>query len=354
MQVVVRNLTKRFDGVVAADDVSFEIPQGSFLTLLGPSGSGKTTTLMMMAGFVEPDSGTIEVAGRDITRLPPNKRELGVVFQSYALFPHKTVYENVAYPLEIRRLPAPEVQRRVARMLELVQLEAFAQRSVRILSGGQRQRVALARSLVFEPPVLLMDEPLGALDKKLREYMQFEIKNLQNSLGVTAVNVTHDQAEALTMSDVIAIMNEGKIVQMGAPTELYDKPANRFVAEFLGGVNLFRVHEYSSEHGSYMALLGSGVRVPCHAPAGQPERGAEWLGIRPERVRLVKRTAESKLFTATAVRQTYMGDSMLYELRSNDGLAFTAKVPVEDGADLPPVGAEVGISWTASRAWLLS
>jgi putative spermidine/putrescine transport system ATP-binding protein len=353
-QVVVRNLCKRFQAVVGTDDVSFEVPRGKLLTLLGPSGSGKTTTLMMIAGFVEPDSGTIEVAGRDITRLPPNKRNIGVVFQSYALFPHKTVFENVAFPLEIRRLPREEIARRVLGLLDLVELAAFKDRAVTVLSGGQKQRVALARALVFEPPVLLMDEPLGALDKKLREHMQGEIKNLQRSLDVTAVYVTHDQDEALMMSDLIAVMNDGRIVQMGPPDQLYEEPANRFVAEFLGGVNLLPAHAIAAQGGGeFLVELGGGIRAPCHATSAAAP-GSAWLGVRPERVRLVAADAADALFVAKVVKQTYLGGSVVHELEAEPGLSLTAKVATGEGNPIPPVGSTVGAAWSARGAWLLS
>ena len=354
-QVAVRGLCKRYQNVVAAADVSFEVPRGSLLTLLGPSGSGKTTTLMMVAGFAEPDSGTIEVAGRDVTRLPPNKRGLGVVFQSYALFPHKTVAENVAFPLEIRRMKRSEVGPRIDRLLELVKLSAFRDRSVTVLSGGQKQRVALARALVFEPPVLLMDEPLGALDKKLREHMQVEIKSLQRSLGVTALYVTHDQDEALMMSDIIAVMSEGRIEQIGPPAQLYEEPANRFVAEFLGGVNLFPARAVTMDKDGCLAELDGGIRAPCHATAGAASDGAtRWVGIRPERVRLLPEGAPGAHFAATVLKQTYLGGSMVYDLEGEAGLALSAKRPIDETDALPRPGTRVGVTWPARSAWLLS
>jgi ABC-type Fe3+/spermidine/putrescine transport system ATPase subunit len=347
-EVVVSGLSKRFDRVVGADGVSFEVPRGSLLTLLGPSGSGKTTTLMMIAGFVEPDAGTIRVAGRDITRLPPNRRGLGVVFQSYALFPHRTVFENVAFPLEIRRTDRATLRREVDRMLDLVQLAPFRDQSVTTLSGGQKQRVALARALAFAPPVLLMDEPLGALDKKLREHMQGEIKALQRTLGVTALFVTHDQEEALVLSDLIAVMNDGRIVQLGPPARLYEEPANRFVAEFLGGVNLFPAQRVERRGDELRAEIAPGLLVPCHATA--TTEGTH-VGIRPERVRLGE---AEPLFRATILRQTYLGGAMVHELRAEAGFDLAAKAALGDGAAPPPVGAEIGVGWSAKAAWLLA
>ncbi|MBI2527108.1 MAG: ABC transporter ATP-binding protein [Candidatus Rokubacteria bacterium] len=356
MQVVVCNLTKRYPGTVAAADVSFEVPKGKLLTLLGPSGSGKTTTLMMIAGFVTPDRGRIEVAGREVTSLPPNKRDLGVVFQSYAVFPHKTVFENVAFPLGIRKVPRAEIVRRVTRMLELVKLGDFGDRGVGTLSGGQKQRVALARALVFEPPVLLMDEPLGALDKKLREHMQVEIKSLQESLGVTAIYVTHDQAEALSLSDTIAVMNEGRLVQLGTPAELYEEPASRFVADFLGGVNLFAASDAAEAGDGFVATLAGGVRAPCHFPgksAGAPPGSRRWLGIRPERVRLCADGAAGVLFAARVVKRVYLGEAMQYEVRPHAGTTLIAKLPLAGAPRVWEIGATVGVTWTPRDAWLL-
>jgi spermidine/putrescine ABC transporter ATP-binding subunit len=353
MQVVVRDLAKRFQGNVAVDQVSFSVEKGRLLTLLGPSGSGKTTTLMMIAGFVEPDAGGIEIAGRDVTRLPPNRRELGVVFQSYALFPHKTVFDNIAFPLEIRKRPRSEIAPRVARLLNMMKLTALRDRGIGQISGGQKQRVALARALVFEPPVLLMDEPLGALDKKLREELQTEIKALQRSLGVTAIYVTHDQEEAMAMSDAIAIMNDGRIVQMGTPDQLYEAPANRFVAQFLGGINLFRTLDLEHGEDGVCATIEGGIRVPCGRPA-VPENGPSWVGIRPERVSLVESGGrERALFDATVIRSTYLGGAMLYILRNTAGVEFSARVPVGGARRTLAAGVTVGVSWMPDDARLL-
>ena len=233
------NVTKTFDGrVLAVDGVTLDIAAGEFFSLLGPSGCGKTTSLRMIAGFELPDSGRVHVAGRDITDLPVHKRDMGMVFQSYALFPHRTVAENVAFGLRMREVAKPDIERRVKAALAQVALTGLEERKPGQLSGGQQQRVALARALVVEPPVLLCDEPLGALDRKLRQQMQFELKELQKRLGVTLVFVTHDQEEALAMSDRIAVMNHGKVEQVGAPTEIYERPRTRFVADFIGEINI--------------------------------------------------------------------------------------------------------------------
>ena len=237
--VEVRNVAKEYPGGVSAvRDVSLDIYEGEFLTLLGPSGSGKTTTLMLIAGFEELTSGRILVRGRSVADLPPEKRDVGMVFQNYALFPHMSVFDNVAFPLRMRRVGRDEVARRVRETLGTVHLQGFERRLPRQLSGGQQQRVALARALVYRPSLLLMDEPLAALDKKLREQMQTELKGIQRDLGVTTLYVTHDQQEALALSDRIAIMRNGRLVQAGVPIDLYDRPADRFTAEFLGEANV--------------------------------------------------------------------------------------------------------------------
>src|SRR6185437_9900545 len=220
------------------DQVSAVIRPGEFFSLLGPSGSGKTTTLMMIAGFVQPDSGAIQIDGADITRVPAERRGLGMVFQNYAIFPHLNVFENTAFPLRARRLPDDEIRRRVQEALDLVRLDRFALRYARQLSGGQQQRVAIARAIVYHPPIVLMDEPLGALDKNLRYDMQVELKDIQQRLGMTVVYVTHDQEEAMNLSDRIAIMNHGRIEQAGEPGSIYENPTNAFVARFLGEANL--------------------------------------------------------------------------------------------------------------------
>jgi spermidine/putrescine ABC transporter ATP-binding subunit len=272
-------------------DVSLDVRPGEFLTLLGPSGSGKTTTLMMVAGFVFPDEGEIEIEGHPVTFLEPNRRDLGMVFQHYLLFPHLNVGGNVAFPLTVRGVDRATIRTRVAGALDLVQLAGFEDRLPRHLSGGQQQRVALARALVYEPPVLLMDEPLGALDKKLREQMQLEIKRIQARLGITVLYVTHDQTEALTMSDRVAVMRDGRIEQVGGPDELYEFPLNRFVADFLGESNFL--------HGTWAAAGTAGPAVLqaeggllARVPAGRTPPGAAGapglLAIRPEKLRLTR------------------------------------------------------------------
>jgi ABC-type Fe3+/spermidine/putrescine transport system ATPase subunit len=232
--VILENLTKIFGNVVAVEEIFLEVKRGEFITLLGPSGSGKTTILMMIAGFQIPTSGKIFIEEEMVIYQPPYKRNIGMVFQSYALFPHMTVFDNIAFPLRMRKVKEKEISKSVMRVLDLVELSEYGTRYPKQLSGGQQQRVALARAYVYNPPVLLMDEPLGALDKKLREQMQLEIKHFHESLGVTVIYVTHDQGEALTMSDRVAVMNKGRIEQVGSPTDLYERPSNKFVADFVG------------------------------------------------------------------------------------------------------------------------
>ncbi len=287
--IVVDGISKRFGNVPAVDAVDLEVEAGEFLSLLGPSGSGKTTLLMMLAGFETPSAGAITLNGRDLTFVPPNKRGIGMVFQRYALFPHMSVAQNVAFPLKMRKVPRHEIAGRVEKALSLVRLQDLAGRLPNQLSGGQQQRVAVARALVFEPPVLLMDEPLGALDKKLREELQIEIKTLHQEVGVTIIYVTHDQEEALTMSDRIAVMNRGRIEQLGTPRDLYHAPCNGFVADFIGKMNFIPATVAALGAESLSLAVGqTKLEVPrsClrfeRPVAGQPVR----IAARPERIAL--------------------------------------------------------------------
>ena len=262
----VEGLVKRFGEVVALDGVSLDIASGELLTILGPSGSGKTTLLKVVAGFETPDAGTVQVDGADITAMPPARRDIGMVFQNYALFPHLTVERNVAFPLEMRNVPRPEIERRVGEALGLVELQGYGQRLPRQLSGGQQQRVALARAIVFNPRLLLLDEPFGALDRKLRETMQLEVRRLQRRLGLTTIFITHDQEEALVLSDRIAVMNKGAIQQVASTTEIYERPANDFVADFVGESNIF--HGTVTEVGSVTLEVGRRLLIANPAPVG--------------------------------------------------------------------------------------
>ena len=260
---------KRFGEVAAVDGVDLEIMRGEFFTLLGPSGSGKTTCLRMIAGFERPDTGAIELAGRDVTRLPPFERDVNTVFQDYALFPHMSIGENVAYGLKVKRVARDERRRRVAESLAMVRLEGFEDRRPSQLSGGQRQRVALARALINQPRVLLLDEPLGALDLKLRQQLQVELKRIQQEVGITFIYVTHDQDEALSMSDRIAVMDHGHVIQVGSPHEVYDEPHSRFVAGFVGVSNLLELPVDSVSGGAAALRLGSGTASASTWAAGR-------------------------------------------------------------------------------------
>lgn len=275
--VRLEQVTKRYGDVAALEDVSIEVPPGEFITLLGASGSGKSTLLNIVAGFTRASSGGVEVDGKDLTTVPPHRRNLGMVFQDYALFPHMSVFDNVAFPLRRRRYDKGKVRRSVSDALEMVELAAFAERRPSELSGGQRQRVALARAIVYQPPVLLMDEPLGALDRKLREQLQLEIRRLHRDLGTTLIFVTHDQDEALAMSDRIALLRNGSVVQVGAPDELYESPSNVYAAEFVGESNIFRGRANAGTVTAGDLGLAMGDRKA---------RGEVALVVRPEAMRI--------------------------------------------------------------------
>jgi len=312
--------TRRFGATIALGGVDLEVRKGEMLTLLGPSGSGKTTLLKVIAGFEIPDEGEVFLAGRNVTLAPPARRDVGMVFQNYALFPHMTVAQNIAFPLEMRKVPRAERDRRVADALALVDLPAHGGRLPRELSGGQQQRVALARAVVFGPSLLLLDEPFGALDRKLREQMQLEVRRLQRRLELTAVFVTHDQEEALILSDRIAVMEAGRLSQLGSPQEIYGRPANRFVADFIGESNLFRARVVADGH----AELESGLRIPL--PDGAPGPGSDiGLLLRPERP---KRAADGNaLFDGRIVEIVYLGETVKYRIEDAGGVQLIVRWP---------------------------
>ncbi len=343
--VSLRAVTKRFDDVVAVDDLTLDIERGSFFALLGPSGCGKTTTLRMVGGFEDPTAGTILLGERDVTGLPPYKRDVNTVFQSYALFPHLSIFENVAFGLRRRRVAKAEVRRRVEEALELVALTGFGKRKPRQLSGGQQQRVALARALVNRPRVLLLDEPLGALDMKLRKQMQLELKRIQDDVAITFVHVTHDQEEAMTMADRIAVMHEGRIEQLGAPDELYERPRTAFVAGFLGVSNLLAG---TSDGDGTVGLDGAGsVRVP----GAEGRRGRVAVGIRPEKIRLDG--GEENEVAGVVRERSYVGVSTEYvvETPAGDVTVYVQNADPRTGRAEP--GDRVALAWNPDATFVV-
>ncbi|HJV27254.1 MAG TPA: ABC transporter ATP-binding protein [Aromatoleum sp.] len=339
------HVQKTYDGeTLIVKDLDLDIRRGEFLTLLGPSGSGKTTCLMMLAGFETPTSGEIRLGGRVINRQPPHKRNIGMVFQNYALFPHMTVRENLRFPLSVRKMPAADIDAKVKRALDMVQLSAFENRYPQQLSGGQQQRIALARALVFEPQLVLMDEPLGALDKQLREHMQLEIKHIHESLGVTFVFVTHDQGEALTMSDRIAVFNHGVIQQIDTPNALYENPTNAFVANFIGENNALDGKVLSSQDGVTVVALPDGTQLHARTGDAGGAGSAALVSIRPERVSLARpdSTAENRL-RATVLEQIYLGDHIRLRMQVAGCSNFTMKTPISRIARCPNAGESVDI-----------
>ena len=348
-------VSKTFGPVIAVDGVSLTVAPGEFLTLLGPSGSGKTTTLMMIAGFESATAGEIMLDGRPLTRVPPYRRNLGMVFQHYALFPHMTVYDNVAFPLRTRGATRTETNQRVAEALDRVHLPGYGARFPAQLSGGQQQRVALARALAYRPPVLLMDEPLGALDKKLREQMQLEIKHIQRELQLTVIYVTHDQEEALTMSDRIVVMRHGRVVQLGPPEDLYERPADQFVADFIGQSNFLVVTVRSIQDGIATAVTDDGLDVSLVGEAGA-EGTRVTLALRPERVRLAPAGASTR---ATAVPDptapqwwagvieevVYIGATRKYQVRLRGQVLVAQQQARADVAGLR-AGERVTVGWS--------
>jgi len=312
--LAVQGVSKSFRGHEAVRDVTLEIAPGELVTLLGPSGCGKTTLLRLVAGFERPDAGTLSISGREMTAVPPYKRPVNTVFQHYALFPHRNVAGNVAFGLEMRGTGAPEIARKVQQALALVRLEGFAERAVSELSGGQKQRVALARALVLEPELLLLDEPMAALDPKLRHEMQVELKNLQERVGITFLFVTHDQDEALLLSDRIAVMNRGRIEQLDAPEALYEKPRTRFVADFLGVQNLLRGTVREVAGGIARVVTEGGLVIAAQDDGGYRPQAPVWIGLRAERISLVER--EANQLDGAIDDEIFLGDWTEWRVRS--------------------------------------
>jgi spermidine/putrescine ABC transporter ATP-binding subunit len=345
------DLRKSYGEFQAVDGVSLDVRPGEFVTLLGPSGSGKTTTLLMIAGFAVPDAGDVLIDDRSVVRQPPHRRNVGMVFQNYALFPHMTVADNIAYPLSVRRWDRRRIAERVTWALGLVRLEGTGDRYPRQLSGGQQQRVALVRALVFEPAVLLMDEPLGALDRKLRLQMQIEIKRLQTRLGLTVVYVTHDQEEALIMSDRIAVMNHGRLVQVGTPVELYNTPASYFVADFVGDSNFLAgtVTEAGADH-AIVETAGK-LRLPVRATAPVAPGTRVRVSLRPEKIAL-EPGAHPRGLPGTVDEAVYMGEVTRYAVRVADEETLLVKVQTRHGAPAYGPGAAVKLEWRPEDALL--
>ncbi len=353
-ELVITGVTKRYGDFVAVDDLSLTVPEGAFFALLGPSGCGKTTTLRMVAGLDTPTTGSIRLGALDITELKPYRRPVNTVFQSYALFPHLTIFENVAFGL--RRTGAKDVKARVDDMLELVELGQFASRRPQQLSGGQQQRVALARALINRPKVLLLDEPLGALDLKLRRQMQIEIKRIQTEVGITFIHVTHDQEEAMTMADTIAVMNQGVIEQMGAPEDLYELPRTTFVSNFLGQSNLIR-GTVTRDSGNDIVVGVEGASLDALASRCAARDGDVWVGIRPEKVQLIPAGTpgpnDNVLRGGTVTDVSFIGVSTQYLVRMpwDQELAVFEQNTGTHGVFKP--GDPVDLHWRPEHTFLL-
>ena len=360
VEVKLVQVVKSFGDFMAVDHIDLEVQDGEFFSLLGPSGCGKTTTLRMIGGFEQPSSGLIELHGQDVTWLPPYQRNVNTVFQNYALFPHLTIYENVAFGLRRKKVGDSEVKRRVSEMLDLVELPGYEARKPSQISGGQAQRVALARALVNKPSVLLLDEPLGALDLKLRKQMQVELKRIQQEVGITFIYVTHDQEEAMTMSDRIAVMNRGRYEQLGDPEVLYERPRTRFVAGFLGVSNLLPATRDGTDggHAAFRLADGSAVRVPSQLVEGRT--GSLAIGIRPEKFRLIEPTKEIpdglNRLQGVVADASYIGVSTQYIIRLADGQRVTVyeqNVERATKAELWAVGEAVAVAWAPEHCFVV-
>ncbi len=355
--VDIRQVSKRYGSVVALDGVSITLADGEFFGLLGPSGSGKTTLLRAIAGFVEPDGGQILIEGEDVSRVPTHRRNIGMVFQNYALFPHMSVFDNVAFALSVRRIDQAETRSRVSQMLELVRLAGYEKRRPRELSGGQQQRVALARALVSRPRVLLLDEPLGALDKNLRQQMQVELRQIQREVGITTVLVTHDQEEALTLSDRIAILRQGEVVQTGKPDEVYERPRTTFAAEFLGAINCLSGRVAGRHGNAGIVVITGGQQILTLDPL--PAKGVPvTLTVRPEKFSLhahapaaISEDEAMNSVTGRIVQPIYMGASITYRVQVG-GSEFTVFQQNSESQIYQP-GDAVWLSWSARHSILL-
>jgi spermidine/putrescine transport system ATP-binding protein len=359
IDVRLERVSKFFADVAAVDDLSLDIAEGEFFSLLGPSGCGKTTTLRMLGGFEDPSLGTVYLGGRDVTDLPPYKRDVNTVFQSYALFPHLDVYENVAFGLKRKKVPKEQVAQRVKDAMQLVDLEGFETRKPPQMSGGQQQRVALARALVNSPKVLLLDEPLGALDLKLRKQMQLELKRIQQEVGITFIYVTHDQEEAMTMSNRIAVMRHGRVEQLGEPEHVYENPATEFVAGFLGASNLLdgEIKETNDSLSTVLLSNGGTALVPVGripSDAGNQVK----VGVRPEKITISRGDGAvppgSNSVTGTVSMTTYIGVSHQYKVMTPGGTTLTAYVQNLGAEQAPKQGEEVMLSWKPEHTFAVT
>ena len=347
--VELREISKRFGQTLVVDRMTLQIYTGEFFALLGPSGCGKTTTLRIIAGFERPDSGELFIKGQHVTTAPPQERDVNLVFQHYALFPHLTVEQNVAFGLEMQRLPRALIRERVGRALELVRLSGLGSRLPHQLSGGQQQRVALARALVTEPSVLLLDEPLGALDLKLRQEMQLELKRLQRELKITFLYVTHDQEEALKMSDRVAVMHNGRVLQVGTPQEIYERPATRFVADFIGESNFFEgrvVHTAGTRAVVQIGTLRTNVFTDSPLQVNQRVT----LALRPERIQLCFPDEGNGTWTGLVEELLYAGKEIQYRVRISPEIILTVSSPAANGI---AVGERVGLTWDPQSLCLI-
>lgn len=354
LEVEVKNVEKKYGNFNALNSVSLHVNNGEFLTILGPSGSGKTTLLKIISGFEFPSSGSVWIGNKEVTNTPPHVRGIGMVFQNYALFPHMTVYENIRFPLSMRKIPKKEIDEKVLNALELIQLTNFKNYYPNQLSGGQKQRVALARAIVFDPPVLLLDEPLGALDKQLRTQMQVEIKKLQEKLKITTISVTHDQEEALTMSTRICIINKGQIEQIGTPIEIYENPVNRFIANFIGETNLIdgKIMEVKNDEVIVKSNQGELIRI------AQPNRNLKniqktTLAIRPEVISVDPfNTPSENQFHGVVKEVVYMGDSVRCKVLTDKGDSLNIKVNSKENSSIQ-AGQKLLIGWGKNNGTLL-
>jgi putative spermidine/putrescine transport system ATP-binding protein len=341
LPITIRNVTKTYGDVYALDDVDLDVNSGEFITLLGPSGSGKTTLLMVLSGFNRPDSGSVKFGDTEVIRLSPHKRDVGMVFQNYALFPHMDVNNNVAFPLKLRKTGKAEIAERVKKALDLVKLEGLGDRRISQLSGGQRQRVALARAIIFEPQILLMDEPLSALDKNLREHMQIELRRLHELLGMTTVYVTHDQREALTMSDRVVVVNHGKLIQIDKPKQLYERPLSKFVASFIGESTFLPVTVANDQ----AVLNGRSIKLAETPPSNDSE---QLLLLRPEKLEILpdgSQTGDFNCFKGKVKDLVYQGESFLLYVDLDDGPEVSLRSPTRREVldAVPDKGGEVTI-----------